>query len=105
MAQILVRDLDEALVARLKERAQQNHRSLQGEVKAILETAAPKATRHRRQVAPLLEEEGQDLQRQRRADPQDARLMTPLVVDASVLAKWVLPEVVTQLVTSWQRRT
>lgn len=45
MAQILVRDLDEALVARLKERARQNHRSLQGEVKAILEEAAPRATR------------------------------------------------------------
>ena len=44
MAQILVRDLDDALVARLKERARQNHRSLQGEVKAILEEAAPMAT-------------------------------------------------------------
>lgn len=44
MAQILVRDLDDALVARLKERAKQNHRSLQGEVKAILEEAAPMAT-------------------------------------------------------------
>jgi antitoxin FitA len=44
MAQILVRDLDEALVARLKERARQNHRSLQGEVKAILEQAATQAT-------------------------------------------------------------
>ena len=44
MAQILVRDLDEALVARLKERARQNHRSLQGEVKAILEEAAAQAT-------------------------------------------------------------
>ena len=30
-----------ALVARLKERAKQSHRSLQGEVKAILEEAAP----------------------------------------------------------------
>jgi antitoxin FitA len=45
MAQILVRNLDEALVARLKERARQNHRSLQGEVKAILEREAPRATR------------------------------------------------------------
>ena len=44
MAQILVRDLDEALVARLKERARQNHRSLQGEVRAILEEAAAHAT-------------------------------------------------------------
>ena len=45
MAQILVRDLDDALVARLKERAKLNHRSLQGEVKAILEETAPMATR------------------------------------------------------------
>lgn len=45
MAQILVRDLDEALVARLKDRAKQNHRSLQGEVKAILEREAPMATK------------------------------------------------------------
>jgi plasmid stability protein len=45
MAQILVRDLDDALVARLKERARLNHRSLQGEVKAILEETAPLATR------------------------------------------------------------
>lgn len=37
MAQILVRDLDDALVSRLKEQAKENHRSLQGEVKAILE--------------------------------------------------------------------
>lgn len=44
MAQILVRGLDDALVARLKERAKLNHRSLQGEVKAILEEAAGQAT-------------------------------------------------------------
>jgi plasmid stability protein len=44
MAQILVRDLDDALVARLKERARDNHRSLQGEVKAILEEAAAQAS-------------------------------------------------------------
>jgi antitoxin FitA len=45
MAQILVRALDEALVARLKERARENHRSLQGEVRAILEEAGAEATR------------------------------------------------------------
>jgi plasmid stability protein len=44
MAQILVRDLDDATVARLKERARDNHRSLQGEVKAILEEAAAQAS-------------------------------------------------------------
>ena len=45
MAQILVRDLDDALVARLKERARENDRSLQGEVRAILEEAGAEATR------------------------------------------------------------
>lgn len=45
MAQLLVRDLDPTVVARLKEQARQNHRSLQGEVKAILEQAAATATR------------------------------------------------------------
>jgi len=36
MPQILVRDLDDVLVERLKRQAKRNHRSLQGEVKAIL---------------------------------------------------------------------
>lgn len=45
MAQLLLRDLDPAVVARLKEKARQNQRSLQGEVKAILEEAAARATR------------------------------------------------------------
>jgi antitoxin FitA len=45
MAQLLVRDLDAKVVARLKDQARQNHRSLQGEVKAILEQAAETATR------------------------------------------------------------
>ena len=44
MAQLLVRDLDPATVARLKDKARQNQRSLQGEVKAILEEAAARAT-------------------------------------------------------------
>lgn len=40
MTQILVQDLSPASVARLKERAERNGRSLQDEVKAILESAA-----------------------------------------------------------------
>ena len=38
--EILVRDLDEATVAGLKERAVKNRRSLQAEVRLILEEAA-----------------------------------------------------------------
>ncbi len=40
MPQLLVRDLNAATVERLKLRAQRHGRSLQGEVKAILEAAA-----------------------------------------------------------------
>lgn len=40
MAQILVRDLDEDTVERLKKRARHDGRSLQSEVKFILEQAA-----------------------------------------------------------------
>ncbi len=40
MPQLLVRDLDADTVERLKRRALRNGRSLQGEVKAILEAAA-----------------------------------------------------------------
>jgi plasmid stability protein len=40
MAQVLVRDLDPAVVERLKRRARQHGRSLQREAKAILEQAA-----------------------------------------------------------------
>jgi len=40
MAQILVRNLDEGVVERLKNRAKREGRSLQAEVKIILEQAA-----------------------------------------------------------------
>jgi plasmid stability protein len=40
MAQILVRDMDEVVVRTLKKRAKVGKRSLQSEVKAILEHAA-----------------------------------------------------------------
>ena len=40
MAQILVRDLDDNIVRRLKKRAKDDGRSLQSEVKHILEQAA-----------------------------------------------------------------
>ena len=41
MAQILVRQLDSQVVARLKKRAKEHGRSLQSEVKTILEDAVP----------------------------------------------------------------
>lgn len=41
MAQLLVRDLDERVAQRLKNRAAQHKRSLQAEAKKILEEAVP----------------------------------------------------------------
>lgn len=40
MAQLLIRNLDEQTIQSLKERAKRRNRSLQGEVKAILEEYA-----------------------------------------------------------------
>jgi len=40
MPSILIRELDDATIALLKERARRKNRSLQGEVKTILEEAA-----------------------------------------------------------------
>jgi plasmid stability protein len=40
MPAIHVRNVDDAVIAALKARARKNHRSLQGEVKSILEDAA-----------------------------------------------------------------
>jgi len=40
MARVLVRNLDERVVSRLKKRARQNDRSLQAELEIILERAA-----------------------------------------------------------------
>ena len=39
MAQVLIRDLDPKMVQRLKERARQNGRSLEAELRGILEAA------------------------------------------------------------------
>jgi len=44
MPQVLVRDLDTTTIERLKARAQRTGRSLQGELKAILEDAAEQGT-------------------------------------------------------------
>jgi plasmid stability protein len=71
MAQVLVRDLDESVVDRLKERAGQNGRSLQAELKALLESQADLmskadaralATRIRRRVGARLQTDSGTLQ-------------------------------------------
>ncbi len=40
MGQVVIRHLDEALLARLKQRAKRHHRSLEGELRQILTEAA-----------------------------------------------------------------
>jgi len=40
MAQMTIRNLDDTTYARLKEQAKRNHRSLEAEARAILESAA-----------------------------------------------------------------
>jgi plasmid stability protein len=44
MASVLVRDLDPAVIERLKARAEEHGRSLQKELKAVLEQAAAQGT-------------------------------------------------------------
>jgi len=51
MTDVLVRDLDSEVLERLKARAKQHGRSLQGEVKAILEAAAPLSMSEARRLA------------------------------------------------------
>jgi len=51
MSQLLVRDLDPTVVERLKQRAKQHGRSLQGEAKAILEAASLLSIEEARRMA------------------------------------------------------
>lgn len=51
MARILIRDLDDETVRRLKERARRHGRSLQGEAKLILTQAAGLSFREARELA------------------------------------------------------
>jgi plasmid stability protein len=51
MARVLVRDLDAAVIERLKNRARRHGRSFQSEIKAILEAAAPLSMSEARSLA------------------------------------------------------
>jgi antitoxin FitA len=44
MTQLLIRDMKPEIIKRLKKRAKQNHRSLQGELKFIVENAVSSMT-------------------------------------------------------------
>jgi plasmid stability protein len=51
MAQLLVRNIDDSVVSRLKEHARRHGRSLQAEVKSILERASQNDLERARKVA------------------------------------------------------
>jgi antitoxin FitA len=95
MAEVLVRDLDASVVEKLKARAAANGRSLQAELKAVLEAQARRVTkvearmlaaRIRRRIGARPQTDSGMLQARPRA-------MTPNVVDASVVIKWFVDEV------------
>jgi antitoxin FitA len=50
MSQILIRGLDEKMVAKLKVRAKRNGRSLEGEARSILESAAGASVAQSREI-------------------------------------------------------
>jgi hypothetical protein len=50
MSQILIRGLDEKLVAKLKTRAKRNGRSLEGEARTILESVAGASVAQSREI-------------------------------------------------------
>ncbi len=54
MAQVLIRELDDDVVTRLKERAQRHGRSLEAELRRILEQAAPASFAEARLLAARL---------------------------------------------------
>jgi plasmid stability protein len=55
MGQILVRKLDDSVVEAVKKRAKVNNRSMQAEIRAILEAAvAPEPSRERRSILSLV---------------------------------------------------
>lgn len=56
MSQLLIRDLKPAVVERLKLRAKQHHRSLQGELKAIVESAAKMSMAEMKQISKAWQE-------------------------------------------------
>jgi plasmid stability protein len=75
MAQLLVRDLTEVTLDRLKRRAKEHGRSLQAEAKTILEAAAPLgmeeaarvAAQWRRRLAGRMKSDSADLLREDRS--------------------------------------
>ena len=60
MAQVLVRELDDAVVERLKQRAKQHGRSLEAELRHILEQSARADMPHARSVAERIRRELSD---------------------------------------------
>ncbi len=71
-----IKDVPEELARRLRERAAQHHRSLQGELMAIIETAAVQSPRSLRELGDLAQQLGlhsasSELARMVREDRED----------------------------------
>ena len=56
MAQILIRNLEPELVERLRHQAERNHRSLEAEVRVILEDAAQEFRRSRERALAIADQ-------------------------------------------------
>ena len=103
MAAIHVRQLDDEVVARLKQRASSNNRSLEGEVRHILECAAADDMAAKRarflEASDRLREKTRAASRPRRSAPPrgprprpSRRFLMRFVVDASVAVKLLVDE-------------
>ena len=91
MAHILVRNLDEQVVAALRRKAELHGHSLEQELRVALTSAARLTPAERmalaRAFAPTRERK-----RQHKPDPPGSRFAMTLVVDASVACKWFVAE-------------
>ena len=87
MGSILVRGLDQKTIERLKERARLNGRSLQQEVKALLERAAGTLTmREARRLSERWRRRlgGRSILRQRAIDPRGSRFTMSVATSTSM---------------------
>jgi predicted nucleic acid-binding protein/plasmid stability protein len=82
MAHILVRNLDEQVVAALRRKAELHGHSLEQELRVALTSAARLTPAERMALA----------RRQHKPDPARSRFAMTLVVDASVACKWFVAE-------------
>ena len=96
MANVLVRDLDDAVLKQLKIAAKAHGRSLQAEIHAVLENAGVRSlTRNPARLRSMVEAlEDIVTHRQRPPDSRGSGYqVSAFIVDASVVVKWFVPEI------------